>query len=320
METNTTGICPFAEWRPVASHTFNAGSVHRVGFCDHTAGGYYSTLRDPNFWNNQGYSVHFAIARDGRVAQLVNIFDRAFGQGRLGPKVTWEPYLEMGRINPNEYLISTEHEDIEKGVFIPGPIWTDAMYAADLAVKRWCVDEVRRARNQDLLVFGEESLSGHYMFDGVNRANCPGSPWKNDYRSRLYGQLASGDDEVRIEHDRTAGFLLNNAFNASAPFYGRQGVNAAYDFELPSDAKYIELLVEAEKGFARFYSGAGNHCGDVGWGKVPGTPDQSIITVGLSEKDPTGVNPTPGKWFLIDADDITNKVKFLRVKSIAYIK
>jgi hypothetical protein len=197
----TEGICPFAEWRgPLQPHTFSAGSINRVGFCDHTAGGFYRTLRDPGFWNGRGYSVHFGISREGAICQLVNIFDRAYGQGRLGPVVTWPAYDLMSRVNPNEYLISIEHEDAVtvngQTRFIPGSEWTTAQYDADLRVKRWCIDEAKRVMNQDLLRFDIDSLAGHHMFDGISRAECPGRFWRNEYRERLFNDLTKQEAHV----------------------------------------------------------------------------------------------------------------------------
>jgi hypothetical protein len=158
-----------------------------------------STMRSAAFWNGAGVSTHFAVGRDGSIAQMVNIFDTAFAQGRLGPRVTWPPYEAMGRANPNSYLISTEHEDAEtvggRTRFIPGSEWTPAQYEADLQLKRWCVDEVRRVMGQDLLRFGADSLAGHFMFDGVNRAGCPGRFWQEEYRQRLYADLARPQED-----------------------------------------------------------------------------------------------------------------------------
>lgn len=202
------GICPFVDWIPV--QPFSSGGQGKVGFCDHTAGGFYGTLSNPGFWNNAGYSVHFCVARDGRACQLVSIFDRAWGQGRdangnpvgpTSPGVTWPPFSAMNKVNPNEYLISTEHEDAVtingQTVFIPGSQWTEAQYAMDLRIKTWCAEEIKRVHGVDVLKFGIDSLAGHYMFDPVSRANCPGDYWKNEYRARLY-QDVSGSDEMFV--------------------------------------------------------------------------------------------------------------------------
>ena len=190
-------------WYPEATRiegvrTWSAGNSGRVGFCDHTAGGFYTTLTRASFWNAAGVSTHFAISRKGEVAQMVNIFDTAWAQGRLGPTQSWGPYQNMkqatGTGSPNAWLISTEHEDWQMvgGVAraVPGSEWTPEEYAADLAVKRWCVEECARA-GFNALQFGPDSLTGHHMFDSVNRAECPGRFWRDDYHARLYADLTT---------------------------------------------------------------------------------------------------------------------------------
>ena len=205
------GVCPFAEWIPGVT-TFNPGHLDRVGFCDHAAGGYMSTMRRASFWNGAGVSTHFAVGRDGSIIQLVNIFDTAYAQGRLGPAVSWKPYQQMGWSNPNMYLISTEHEDWENGHAVPGSEWTQAQYDADLRLKRWCVDEVKRVLGKDLLRFGIDSLAGHYMFDSVNRAECPGRFWRDDYHGRLYADLTEAPvneaDEMELADRRAAALVV----------------------------------------------------------------------------------------------------------------
>ena len=186
------GICPFAQ-QIAGVTTFDHGFVDRVGFCDHAANGFFSRMCEVDFWLGQGTSVHFAISRNGEIAQFVNIFDTAFAQGRLGPTVAWPRFAEMSSRNPNGYLISTEHEDAIRvnGVtqFIPGSEWTPAQYDADLRLKRWCIEEVRRVQNKDIMRFGIDSLVGHHMFDGVDRADCPGRFWRDSYRARLFADL-----------------------------------------------------------------------------------------------------------------------------------
>jgi hypothetical protein len=185
--TSLGGLCPFAtQIHGVVSQ--NAGNSGRVGFCDHTAGGFMATMKNPTFWNSRQVSTHFAVGRDGEIIQMVNIFDTAWAQGRLGPTVIWPPYLQMvagtGTKNPNAWLISTEHED-KNG----DPFWTPEQYDATLRLKRWCVAECAAA-GFDALGFGRDSLAGHYMFDQVNRPGCPGVHWRNEYRDRLWADLS----------------------------------------------------------------------------------------------------------------------------------
>lgn len=254
------GICPFADWRPVTP--FAPGGPAKVGFCDHTAGGFYTTLQDQQFWNSAGYSVHFCISRRGEVTQLVNIFDRAWGQGRLGPSVTWPPYVAMDQVNPNEYLISTEHEDAvtENGqtVFVPRAAWTEAQYQSSLKVKQWCLYEAQRVQGANLLRFGINSLAGHYMFDSVNRANCPGPAWRGEYRDRLYEDLLQqkeGDMLVRLPMN-----IANPEYWGGKYFSAGQesGINVRQDFAeagLPPTARDVELEIFLRAGSIDVFDG-----------------------------------------------------------------
>lgn len=322
----TDGICPFAEQQLVPNGTYAQGSTDRVGFGDHTAGGFYGTLRSRNFWITTGYCTHFGISRKGEIVQLVNILDRAWGQGtdangnsvsHSSPGVTWIPFPQMNYRNPNEYLISTEHEDAighdaqGNAVFAPNGVWTPEMYNADLRLKRWCVEEIRRVKGQDLLRFGVDSLAGHYMFDPVNRAGCPGNSWKSIYRQQLYNDL-SGTDDVRVEHQVAASFLTNNSFANGADFSGVQYVNAQIDFNLPSEAKYVEVEFLARNGYAVIKSGSGIECGRVGW-KTELSPGREVCTIGLKD---TGPNNEVGKWFSFEGAGVYIE----QAMSISYIK
>ena len=226
MARTGDGWCSFAH-QVEGVTSYDRGNLDRVGFCDHAAGGFYGTLINAGFWNQQGVSVHFAIARDGRIAQICNIFDSPYAQGRLGPVVTWPPYDLMNRRNPNGYLISTEHEDAEtingKTVFVPNAAWTPEQYTAGLKVKRWCIEEVYRVTGKNLMRFGIDSLAGHHMFDGVNRAQCPGTAWRNEYRQRLYNDLTAPEvdmsqQEIEELADRRALSLVLKEINW--PDYG----------------------------------------------------------------------------------------------------
>lgn len=203
------GWCPFAE-RILGVTSFSDQPLDPAGFCDHAAGGFLSTMRRPDFWNNAGTSVHFAIGREGSIIQLVNLFKQAWAEGRdargqsvgpTSPGVTWPPF--DGR-NPNGLLISTEHEDAEtvngQTHFITSSEWTEAQYQADLRVKRWCVEEVKRVTGADLMRFGIDSLAGHHMFDPVNRKECPGAYWRNEGRNRLWDDLGGVPDVADVKN------------------------------------------------------------------------------------------------------------------------
>ena len=250
------GWCPFVERIPGVS-TYAAGGNELAGWCDHTAGGFLSTMRNPSFWNNAGYSVHFAEGLDGAACQLVGIFDRAWGQGKdangnsVGPSspgVTYAPFATMGKRNPNEYLISTEHEDYRlingKAVAQP-PIWSPPMYDIDLRIKRWCVEEAATKRGIDLLRFGFDSFAGHFMFDPRNRAGCPGSYWQNEYRLRLFSDLTGGDDVFTV--------LAYGKY--VVPLIPAGGISKVQEFGLPLGAKRVRLQVWVTGGPVEFYHG-----------------------------------------------------------------
>lgn len=147
-----------------------------------------STMRNPTFWNQAGVSAHFCIGKDGSIAQLVNIFNTAYHAGRLGP-VSWRYYetmlTETGSSNPNTYTIGVEHEGFT------GQPWTPQMYDADVQLKQWCIEACAEA-GHDLMRFGLDSLAGHFMFDGRDRANCPGHTWP---RTQLYADLQPRKEE-----------------------------------------------------------------------------------------------------------------------------
>lgn len=260
------GICPFAEFIPGVT-TFSKGHVDRVGFCDHTAGGFLSTMRSASFWNGQGVSTHAAIGRKGQLVQLVNIFDTAFAQGRLGPSVNWPPYAAMGKQNPNGYLISAEHEDAETvnggTVYVPNAAWTPEQYATDLKWKRWCIAEVKRVTGKDLLRFGIDSLAGHHMFDSVNRAQCPGPAWRNEYRARLYADL-TGDDDMFTRWNLEA----NPSYWSGKPLSGPSGFGIRSDFNLPAEARSVELEVFLKAGRVTVMDGESS--GRAGYIEGPG--------------------------------------------------
>ncbi len=281
------GICPFATFIPGVTR-FSPGHLDRVGFCDHTAAGFMGTLKRPDFWNDAGVSAHFAISKTGEIVQLVNIFDTAFAQGRLGPTVTWPSYQQAGGGNPNAYLISTEHED-ETEVNM---VWPEAMYDADLRVKRWCIEECN-SRGMDVMRFGIDSLAGHHMFDGVNRANCPGSGWPRD---RLFADLTGAPApapavaatspapaptattpppppppvppalhaEVYHQHDAWGlnGLLI--------PGGGRARINVRQQFGVPAEARRIAIEWLPKSGYGIVLHGNnGTQAGRFGWSQKP---------------------------------------------------
>lgn len=274
----TDGVCPFAVWKPVPSNIYGHGSINRVAFCDHTAGGFFTTLSDNAFWIRLGYCPHFSTGRKGQLQQHVNIFDRAWAQGRdangdsvgpWSPGITWPGFDDMHQVNPNEYMISTEHEDAilvdDQVVFVPGSRWTPEQYAIDLRCKRWSVAEVRRVTGQNLLTFGLDSLAGHHMFDPVSRASCPGRVWRDEYRAQLYDDLQ--EETPLTPHNVVATWFNERTIDAGGPYR----LTARSDFGLPADAKRVRfgVYLSAGPGYLRFFNASGDEAEPAGWGLTP---------------------------------------------------
>lgn len=134
-------------------------------------GGFQSSI---DWMKKAGTSAHFAVRKDGHIAQLVNIFDVAYANGLTwddqrgvwidpqGDAVTpaW-PLLEPPT-NPNWQTISVEHEGMS------GEAWTEAMYAADQHILAYVQSEI------PIEYHVGTSLIGHCDISPVNRAHCPG--------------------------------------------------------------------------------------------------------------------------------------------------
>lgn len=261
------GVCSFAT--PIAGgldKAPNGGPMWDiVGICDHAAQGFMGTLMDPGYWQRAGVSVNFAISRKGEIGQILNLFTNSYGQGHdqnqqsitpSSPGISWAPWATMQKRNPNGYLVSVEHEDYTNinGVSrpVPGSEWTMEQYAADLRLKRWMVDEVRRVKGKDLLRFGIDSLASHHMFDPVNRAECAGRYWRNNYRDQLYSQLmgekpvptedygpmklnADGSDRIESE----GGYIV--IYHQNVAVWRIGGDTAGQTAKLMGDGKYYNL-------------------------------------------------------------------------------
>lgn len=122
-----------------------------------------------------GVSSHFAVALDGRITQLVNIFDTAYTNGLswstknncwIDPennavKPSWKRLRPP--INPNYQTVTIEHEGRKNQV------WTDAMYAADRRILLYVASQV-----PGLAFVAHDTLIGHNEISPVARPYCPG--------------------------------------------------------------------------------------------------------------------------------------------------
>ena len=205
----TAGICDFAAWRPVGTFGYpgrTSGQNKPLFFVDHIMAGWKSTMDRPGWQDSAGISAHFGIGKDGSISQYVNIFDASYANGLTGtigetnfgrdrydrsnrhlaaventPGAQWNfrrlngiPYWNL--VDPvaglsllNARSITIEHEGLK-----PEEAWTDAMVEADILVKFWCLQELKREGYPEIAL-DDDAIAGHHQIDPVNRPNCPGA-------------------------------------------------------------------------------------------------------------------------------------------------
>lgn len=171
------GRCPFATW--IGSPNFGYprgthGQLKPLAICDHimcgTLVGCDSWFKNPNAW----VSAHFGIGKNGDIHQYVDLDDCAWANGVINKPDPAIAHLYTN-YNPNVVTWSIEHEGW------PEDKWTEEMLQADVKLKRW----LYRRRPGIILV-------GHYQFDSVNKANCPGPNWP---RELLAAKMIAGTEE-----------------------------------------------------------------------------------------------------------------------------
>jgi len=192
------GWCPFANRVDSPNFGYPRGThgqlTNPLAVVDHimcgTLVGCRSWFRNPDSWA----SATFGIGRNGDTDQYVSLNDCAWANGAVNKPDPIAALVYTSQ-NPNMVTWSIEHEGS------PQDIWTEAMYQADLKLKRWLWQ-----RKPGLL------LLGHCHIDSVTRAGCPGPNWPRD---RLLRDLKEEDmDEERIreivreETNWSRGFIL----------------------------------------------------------------------------------------------------------------
>ncbi|MGB8644590.1 MAG: peptidoglycan recognition family protein, partial [Anaerolineae bacterium] len=173
------GWCPFATRYPTTK--FWSGNQGRRAVVLHIAQGSYEGAVSwlSNADTNPNSSAHFVIAKDGRIAQLVSIWDSAWANGLRWTNGAWytpadPPRLEtppwadiVAGVNPNLYTISVEHEGSYQDP------WTPAMYAANTRLLKWVAAQLGHT-GAPITWTAHRNLIGHYEIDPIDRANCPG--------------------------------------------------------------------------------------------------------------------------------------------------
>lgn len=128
-----------------------------VGVCVHIGEG---TLQAVLNWLRNpisNVSSHYVVAKDGTEYQLVQEENVAWTEGVV-TQPSWVLYVPG--TNPNEYLISIEHEGLSTD------IWP-------LAQKQTTAARIRAAALKYGFPIDRNHVIGHYEVDRLNRPNCP---------------------------------------------------------------------------------------------------------------------------------------------------
>ncbi|MGA7730061.1 MAG: peptidoglycan recognition family protein [Chloroflexia bacterium] len=169
----TTGLCPFADQRITARKRFVGNRGHKAVVLHIAEGSYLGTLQEFSDNSPAEKSSHFVVAKDGRIAQIVNINDSAWANGlcwqvdhwrvpdcSVRENPTWVDIVPGS--NPNLYTISIEHEG-----FTGQPL-TDAMKAATVRLLRWIAGEL------NLVYTPGRTLIRHGEISPGRKGFCPG--------------------------------------------------------------------------------------------------------------------------------------------------
>lgn len=161
--------CPFATVKPIQNN-FNIGRSGGTAqlIVNHITAGYgglYGWFNNPN----AKASTHLWISREGELEQYVKFGDMAWANGRLANPDIFVPLIKLcvdKGYNPNDLSISIEHEGM------PGDEFTPKQIAMSIRVHEWLFATFSIPRDR-------QHVLGHYQFDNVTRAGCPGAkfPW-----------------------------------------------------------------------------------------------------------------------------------------------
>jgi hypothetical protein len=169
---NQKGWCPFAGTARPSPNFWTANSGRKAVVL-HIAEGGYASSRDWLCSPASGVSSHFIVGPAGELAQLVSIYDSAWGNGlTYGSDGRWftpggHPVRPLWSdivkgVNPNRYTISIEHAGHS------GDVPSDAMLATTARLLRWLGEIFRLA-----WVPGR-TLIRHTDINPVDKSRCPG--------------------------------------------------------------------------------------------------------------------------------------------------
>jgi len=144
---------------------------------DHITEGTYASAVDWLCNPAAEASANFVVARDGRITQLVEISDTAWGNGTSVDPKSGVYYLNsksalvrQRATNANKYTVSIEHEGIYAQTH--GAL-TDAQLAATIELHKFIRSEIKRIYGADMPV-NTDHIIGHCIVAPVTKPNCPG--------------------------------------------------------------------------------------------------------------------------------------------------
>ena len=148
------------------------GFVPELIVCHITEGSYngaVSWLKNPV----SNASAHFVVSQKGEITQLVDITEKAWGNGKIrnSSSEIVNKYFSTGNDDGNLYTISIEHEGVWKNT--KGAL-TALQEKATTELIRYIVSEVKRLYGKDIPI-DRKHIIGHYEIDSINKPNCPGA-------------------------------------------------------------------------------------------------------------------------------------------------
>ncbi len=142
-----------------------------------------------------GVSSHFAVSRDGRIAQFVELTDAAWANGTnnnphssIYHGASKLESVRQNLENANRYTVSIEHEGVYQTSH--GAL-TEAQYKATLWLHRHIIEEVKRIYGNAIPI-DREHIVGHVDITPIAKPFCPGEKFPFERLIKDLGQTKDG--------------------------------------------------------------------------------------------------------------------------------
>lgn len=161
---------PGVIWKPTANKWERLGHKARY-IIIHGTSGILDAVGCADFLENTRHlSVHYIIGTDGRICQMCDEREAAWGNGILDPNGEHDSFWDQGAnagVNPNLTTISIEHGKPVGNMNALTPAQQAASFRLVLHImQRWGIPLQMANVNG--------GLTGHFSLQHVNRAECPG--------------------------------------------------------------------------------------------------------------------------------------------------